>query len=308
MREGKLAGYIPQLCDVDPDRFGISVATVDGRFFEVGDHGQLFTLQSISKPLVYGLALETVDPGALDDRVSVEPTGDPFNSIVKLDSTARPHNPLINTGAIAVADLIRGEGLEDRFAKIADVLEGYFGRPVEVDEDVYASERRTGDRNRAIAHLLRQFGRLEGPLDESLDLYFRQCSVEVCAHDLALAGATLAHAGVNPVSGRRVLKDRHVSSVLSLMLSCGMYDYSGQWAYRVGLPAKSGVGGGVCVVVPGKMGIGVYSPRLDGRGNSARGIAAVEAISQHYGLHIFGRDSQCAAWDGVGASPPEDRE
>lgn len=294
MGEGNLAGYIPELANVDPDRFGISVATVDGRFFEVGDHGHEFTLQSISKPLVYGLALETVAPEALENRVNVEPSGDPFNSIVKLDDTARPHNPLINTGAIAVADLIRGKDLEERFATIANVLAGYFGRPVEIDEDVYASERRTGDRNRAIAHLLRQFGRLDGPLGESLDLYFRQCSVRVCAHDLALAGATLAHAGVNPVTKQRVLSDHHVGSVLSLMLSCGMYDYSGQWAYRVGLPAKSGVGGGICVVVPGKMGIGVFSPRLDERGNSARGLAAVEAISQHYGLHIFGRDSRCA--------------
>ena len=173
-------------------------------------------------------------------------------------------------------------------------MAGYFGRPVEVDEEVFASERRTGDRNRAIAHLLRQFGRLDGPLDESLDLYFRQCSVRVNTHDLALAGATLAHAGVNPVTEQRVISDYHVSSVLSLMLSCGMYDYSGQWAYRVGLPAKSGVGGGICVVVPGVMGIGVFSPRLDERGNSVRGVAAVQAISDHYNLHIFGRDSRCA--------------
>ena len=297
MREGKLATYIPQLAEVDPDGFGISVATVDGRFFEVGDHQHLFTLQSISKPLVYGLALETVDAVTLKERVNVEPTGDPYNSIVKLDDTGRPHNPLINTGAIAVADLIRGDRLEDRFARIARTLEGYLGRSIEVDEAVYQSERHTGNRNRAIAQLLKHFGRLEGPLEESLDLYFRQCSVRVSAHDLALTGATLANAGVNPQTGQVVLSDHHVSSLLSLMLSCGMYDYSGQWAYRVGLPAKSGVGGGICVVVPGKMGIGVFSPRLDERGNSARGLAVVEAISREYGLHVFGRDSRCTALD-----------
>ncbi|MEM8737955.1 MAG: glutaminase A [Planctomycetota bacterium] len=295
LEDGEVARYIPELAEADPERFGVSVVTVDGRVFEVGDTDAVFSLQSISKPLVYGLALETCPAETIRRRVGVEPTGDPYNSIVKLDVAGRPHNPLINPGAIAVTDLIRGPGPDDRIAQILERLGRYAGRPLGVDQAVFASERETGHRNRAIAHLLRQFGRFDGPMDESLDLYFKQCAVAVTARDLATIGATLAHAGVNPVTQTRALHERHVGPVLSLMLSCGMYDYSGQWAYRVGLPAKSGVGGGICVVVPGQMGIGVYSPRLDARGNSVRGVAAVEAMSRHYCLHVFGRDRSCAS-------------
>ncbi|MEO1236834.1 MAG: glutaminase A [Planctomycetota bacterium] len=295
LRDGETAGYIPELARADPDRFGISVVTTDGRSFEVGDHDAAFSLQSISKPLVYGLALESIDSSELEERVGVEPTGDPFNSIVKLDRSGRPHNPLINPGAIAVTDLIAAGDAEAGRAQITAMLGRYAGRPIAFDKAVFRSERETGHRNRAIAHLLRQFGRFDGPLEDSLDLYFRQCAARVTAHDLAVVGATLANAGANPVTGARALGERHVGPVLSLMLSCGMYDYSGQWAYRVGLPAKSGVGGGICVVVPGRMGIGVYSPRLDERGNSVRGLAAVEAMSRHYCLHVFGRDRSCAS-------------
>ena len=274
-RDGVVANYIPELAKANPDWFGISVVTVKGATFEVGDHNVPFTIQSVSKPFVYGMAIEDHGREHTLTKIGVEPTGDAFNSLIRLDERSkRPHNPMVNAGAIATADLLDG-------------LRRYTGRPLNVDMSVFMSERSTGHRNRAIAHLLLNFGMVGARLDETLDLYFQQCSALVNCHDLAVMGATLANSGVNPITGERAIDARYVKDVLSVMYSCGMYDFSGQWGYEVGLPAKSGVGGGIVAVVPGQLGIGVFSPPLDARGNSVRGIETCVELSRRLGLHIF---------------------
>lgn len=306
LRDGKVADYIPELTKADPDWFGICLVTVDGQRFEFGDFEQAFTIQSISKPFVYGLALETHGRDGTLAKIGVEPSGDAFNSIVLEAHTHRPHNPMINAGAIAAASLVPGEGPAERLNTVLAMFARYIGRPVGVDMAVFTSERATGHRNRAIAHLMRNFDIIDDRLEEALDLYFKQCSILVTCRDLALMAATLANSGVHPISGERAIAPEYVRDVLSLMYTCGMYDFAGEWAYRVGLPAKSGVGGGIIAVVPGQAGIAVFSPPLDGRGNSARGIRVCEALSQRYGLHVF----DCQAPDGGlrAAMQPHGRE
>ena len=286
--EGDVATYIPELAQADPNHFTIAVCTVDGEVFEVGDTSQAFTIQSISKPLVFGMALQERGTDAVLDRVGVEPSGNPFNSVTVDPQTSRPFNPMVNAGAIVTtAILAAGEGTFD-LASIQASLSRFAGRELDFDARVFASERETGDRNRALAWLMRSFGVLDGDLNAIVDLYFGQCSILVTARDLAVIGATLANAGVNPLTGERVLADRYVTHALSVMMTCGMYDNAGQWAFDVGLPAKSGVSGGVLAVLPGQLGIGVYSPPLDARGNSVRGIKVCEQLSRELVLHVFG--------------------
>jgi glutaminase len=224
------------------------VAIVDGHVYEVGDSRSTFTIQSVSKAFMYGLALEDHGPDVLLKRVGVEPTGDPFNAIVLDEEANRPPNPMVNAGAIAVTGLIEGGHADERWDRILGTLSRFAGRPLSVDDAVAASETATGHRNRAIAHLMRGFDMLRPEVDEVLDLYFRQCAVRVNAVDLALMGATLAAGGTQPLTGEQVLSPEHTSLVLSVMSSCGMYDWSGEWIYRVGLPAKSGVGGGIVAI------------------------------------------------------------
>jgi glutaminase len=288
VREGAPANYIPELARANPDWFGISAVSTDGRSFNAGDHQQTFTIQSISKPLVYGLALETHGREYVLGHVGVEPTGDAFNSLIKLDEKSkRPHNPMVNAGAIAIAGLIRGEDPTDRLKKLLTMFRRFVGHDVSIDMSVFVSERTTGHRNRAIAHLMLNFDMVDPDIEQALDLYFQQCSVLVSSRDLAAIAATLANDGVNPLTGERALEARYVRDLLSLMYTCGMYDYAGEWAYSVGLPAKSGVGGGIMAVVPGKLGIGVFSPPLDARGNSVRGIKVCQAMSDELNLHLF---------------------
>lgn len=284
--EGRVADYIPELAKANPDWFGIAVTTVNGQTYEIGDCRQDFTIQSVSKPFVYGLALEDNGRDGTLRRVGVEPTGDAFNSIIKLDAkSGRPQNPMVNAGAIATAGLVKGAHMTERFNRLGAMFARYAGRPLSIDMAVYTSERSTGHRNRALAHLMLNFDMIDPNVDEILDLYFQQCSVLVTARDLAVMGATLANGGVNPVTGEQALAPDYVQDVLSVMYSCGMYDYTGEWSYRVGLPAKSGVGGGVVVVVPRMMAIAVFSPALDERGNSVRALCVCEAISKELGLH-----------------------
>jgi glutaminase len=287
LNDGMLADYIPELTLANPNWFGISVVTVDGQSFDVGDFEQLFTIQSVSKPFVFGMALAEHGREAVLNKVGVEPTGEAFNAIVLDERSNRPFNPLVNAGAIATADLIPGQDLAERLKNLLATLSAYAGRELHLDNAVFLSERRTGHRNRAIAHLMLNFGMVSEQVHDSLELYFQQCAILVNAHDLAVMGATLANAGVNPVSRQCVIDSQYVKDVLSVMLSCGMYDYAGEWAYRVGLPAKSGVGGGICAVVPGRAGIGILSPLLDSRGNSVRGIKVCEELSSRFGLHAF---------------------
>lgn len=286
-RSGKVATYIPELAGANPDWFGISLVTVDGMALDVGDWEQLFSIQSISKPFVFGLALGDHGREHVLSKVNVEPTGEAFNAIVLDESTNRPFNPMVNTGAIATADLVKGRGQAERVKRLLEMFRRYTGRDVHVDNATFLSERSTGHRNRAIAHMMLNFGMIEDRVEETLELYFQQCSVMVSCRDLAVMGATLANGGVNPMTAERVLESRYVKDLLSIMLSCGMYDYAGEWAYRTGLPAKSGVGGGIVAVVPGIAGIGVFSPPLDEKGNSVRGVRVCRELSDTFGLHVF---------------------
>lgn len=287
LTEGAVASYIPELAAVDPDLFGIAIATTEGEVVTVGDADTFFSIQSASKPFMFGRALDSLGRAEALRRVNVEPSGEAFNSIVLDEATNRPFNPLVNSGAIATTDLIDGPDLTSRVKQMLSVFATYTGRPVHVDNATFISERLTGHRNRAIAHLMLNFGMIQDRVDETLELYFQQCSVMVTCKDLAVMAATLANGGVNPVTGERALLADHVKDVLSIMFSCGMYDFAGEWGYTVGLPAKSGVSGGILAVVPGRFGIGVFSPPLDARGNSVRGVAVCRALSQRFGLHTF---------------------
>jgi len=286
-REGEVATYIPELATANPEHFGICVATADGFVYEVGDSRQGFTIQSISKPFVYGLALDERGPEYMLTKVGVEPSGDAFNAISLHKTSGCPLNPMINAGAIATTGQIGAAHAERCFERILEMFSRYTGHAMHVDEAVYESESLTGHRNRAIGHLLRNFEVLEDDPTAAVDMYFRQCAISVNCVDLALMGATLANQGVNPLTGERAIGDTHVRSVLSVMASCGMYDFSGGWIYNVGMPAKSGVAGGVVAVLAGQLGIGVYSPRLDAQGNSARALQVCRELSQAWQLHQF---------------------
>jgi glutaminase len=287
LREGEVASYIPELTRADPDWFGIALVTVDGHIYQVGDSHQEFTIQSISKAITYGLALEDKGVEAVLAKVGVEPSGEAFNSISLEKDTGRPFNPMINAGAIATTGLIEGADADDKLARILRRFEKFVGHRVAVDDEVYRSERDTGHRNRAIVHLLRNANIVEGVPEEVVDLYFRQCSIRVTARDLAVMGACLANNGVNPITSVIAQKSAYVDKVLSVMTTCGMYDYSGNWVYSVGMPSKSGVGGGIMAVLPGQFGLGVFSPLLDRKGNSCRGVRVCESLSRDFGLHLL---------------------
>ncbi|BAW08143.1 glutaminase A [Nocardia seriolae] len=284
---GTLADYIPELAAVQPDSFGICLATADGRVYGSGDLDTAFTIQSISKPFTYALALADRGPAAVAERIDVEPSGEPFAEISLDPVTQRPRNPMINAGAIAAASLIEGTDAADRFARIRRSYSRFAGRELSMNEAVYASEARTGYRNRAIGYLLRGAGIIDIDPDEAVDRYFRQCSIDVTCRDLALMAATLANNGVNPLTRERALTRPLVEQVLSVMTTCGMYDSAGDWVTTVGLPAKSGVGGGILAVLPGQIGIAVHSPRLDAHGSSVRGVKACRELSNRLGLHFL---------------------
>ena len=287
VRDGTVAKYIPELAKVNPDLFSICVITVDGQVYEVGDYNHLFTIQSISKVFVYGLALEEHGRDYVLTRVGVEPTGDAFNAIILDERSKRPYNPMVNAGAIATTSLIKGSGPSERLNRMLDMFRRYIGHDIFVDISVFMSERTTGHRNRAMAHLMLNFGMIDEKIDEALDLYFQQCSLMVNCHDLALMAATLANKGINPMTKEKAVETCYIKDILSVMYTCGMYNFAGEWVYKVGLPAKSGVCGGIIVVVPNQMGIGVFSPPLDANGNSVRGIKVCEELSQQFGLHLF---------------------
>jgi glutaminase len=285
-------------------RFAIALVTPDGEIHSAGDAEAPFALQSISKVFVYGLALADRGREHVLERVGVEPSGDPFNSIEFDQRNHRPYNPMVNAGAMVATDLVRGGDPQEQIDRILAVLRLYAGNDaLEVDAKTLRDERRNADRNRATAYLMRSQHMLEGDVEAILDLYLQQCSVRITCRDLAVMAATLANGCVNPVTGVRVLPPDRVRDVLSVMHTCGMYDAAGQWAYDVGVPAKSGVSGGILAVVPGKGGIGVYSPGLDDHGNSARGVRVCEEISRRLGLHVFATEDEDAL---LGASAPSD--
>ncbi len=285
--EGELSIHIPELRLVKPELFGISVMTADGKEFQTGDWEEYFTIQSISKVFVYGLALEMHGREFVHKKVNIEPRGEVFNSITLDDKTNRPHNPMLNSGAIAVTDLIVGERSTGRIDLILEMFGRYTGRRHSVNVPVYLSEKKTGYRNRAIAYLMLNFGMISDHFEETLDLYFQQCSIMVNARDLAIMAATLANGGISPVTKKQAIKEEYVQDLMSMMFTCGMYDYSGEWTHKVGIPAKSGIGGGITAVVPRHLGIGTFSPRLDINGNSTRGMKVCKKMSTDFGLHMF---------------------
>ena len=303
---GTVADYIPELSKADPDHFGISLATLDGHVYEVGDSRIPFTIQSMSKAFVFALALDTVGAARVESVIGVEPSGDPFNSI-RLNAENHPFNPMVNAGAIACSGLIHEAKGSGALEYIRHALGRFAGRELGVDEAVYASESTTGDRNRAIGYLLRNSDVIKDNVSEVLEVYFRQCSILVTARDIAIMAATLANRGINPVTGEHVVTPYAISRTLSVMTSSGMYDFAGEWIYRVGIPAKSGVGGGILAALPARLGLGSYSPRLDKHGNSVRGVKVCEALSSHYDLHMLNRsdnarNSIIADYD-IGKSP-----
>lgn len=286
---GELASYIPELARVDPDRFGLAMATVEGAVYGVGDADVRFTMQSVSKAFVYAMAVRERGLEAVLDKVDVEPSGDPFDELSLEPTTGRPRNPMINAGAITVHSLVGGPGAgpEERFEVIHRLLCDLAGRELTVDEEVWSSELEASDRNLAIAHMLRSHGIISDRAEEVVSSYARQCAVLVDARDLAVMAASLANAGVQPVTGKRIFTGAQVRQVLSVMLTCGMYDSAGDWVSTVGIPAKSGVGGGIIGALPGQVGLATFSPRLDPHGSSVRGIEAFERLSRDMGLHLM---------------------
>ena len=284
---GEVATYIPELGKADPNLIGLAIATTDGKVYTAGDADIPFTIQSVSKPFMYGLALEQWGREAVMQHVGVEPTGAAFNAAVFDEDNNRPANPMVNAGAIAVSSMVKGADYLAKRSSMLALLSRYAGRPLTIDESVFRSERETGERNRAIAALMRQAAMLDGDTTEILDIYFSQCSVLVTCRDLALMAATLANGGVQPITGERVLPQQYVADVLTVMHSCGMYNYAGQWSYEVGVPAKSSVSGSIIGAVPGQMGIVAFSPPLDKVGNSVRAMAAFKSIAREVDMHVF---------------------
>ncbi|MFY0543323.1 glutaminase A [Brevibacillus sp. H7] len=289
-RHGAVASYIPELAKQDPDRLGACVCLLDGTVLTAGDVDIPFTLQSISK--IFTLILAICDRGTdyVFQRVGKEPTGDPFNSIVKLE-TIKPHkplNPMINAGAIAVCDMIAGSSVEERLERIMNLLSRMTGmQDFRVNEEVYRSEKLTADRNRALAYFMKDSGVLTGDVEETLDLYFRHCAIEVTSREVAQLAVVLAADGKDLQTGVSIIPRDVARICKTFMVTCGMYNASGEFAIEAGIPAKSGVAGGIMATVPNRMGIGVYGPALDDKGNSIAGVRLLESLSEIWNLSIF---------------------
>jgi glutaminase len=285
--EGANSDVYPALARAPRELFGISVVSTRGREHAAGEHRHEFALMSVSKPFVFALVCEELGVAAARERIGVNATGLPFNSLEAIERGAGRTNPMVNAGAIAATSLVPGADHAERWARIRRTLSAFAGRELELDEEVLASALATNTRNRAIAQLLAGFGRLGCDPDEAVDLYTRQCALRVSASDLAVMGAALADGGVQPCTGRRVASLEVCHAVLAVMLTAGLYETSGDWLYAVGLPAKSGIGGGILTVSPGKGGMGTFSPPLDAAGNSVRGALATEYLSSRLGLDLL---------------------
>ncbi|MBO0826443.1 MAG: glutaminase A [Streptosporangiales bacterium] len=286
--DDRVVGYYPPAMRAEADRFGMAFTHVDGTQWCLGDSDYAFPMQSISKVFIYALALEDNGREATLRRVGVEPSGDPFNSITFDEVNNRPFNPMINAGALVATRLVHGGDTRQRVARIVDKLRLYAGNPrLCVDEDLLAQELASNDRNLAISYLMRSLGMIDGDLYENLTVYLAACSVRVTARDLATMGATLAYGGRNPITGDEALPRPHVRDVVTVMMMCGMYTAAGEWAYDVGIPAKSAVSGGLLVTMPGRFGAAFFSPGLDRHGNSVRGVGICRDLSTRLGLHMY---------------------
>lgn len=286
LEEGRVAQYIPELGHADPRWLGLAVHTTAGNRASVGDASRPFTLQSVSK--VFGLAAVLAHEGdRIFERVSREPSGDAFHSIVRLEEErGRPRNPYINAGAICVASRLPGTTAEAKVSALQDFLAEAGGERLELDEAVYRSECRTGSRNRALAHYMEHWGVIEGA-DVAVDAYFRQCSLRIDARRLARLSLFLAHGGADPESGRRIVSEAHSRTLVALMTTCGLYDGVGGFAVDVGLPAKSGVSGAILAVVPGEAAIATFAPALDDNGNSVGSLHALRCLAERTGTSLF---------------------
>ncbi len=287
---GHVATYIPELANMDPAKFGVYVSTEDGTEYSAGDCLDTFTMQSIVKPLILLLALMDSGIDAVRTLVGMEATGKPFDAFNYSDQalTGAHINPMINTGAIALCTLIHGDNYHDRFSRLLDLTRKLADNPqLDVDHAVYQSEKTTGSKNRALAYTLSAYGMISDPVEDILDCYFRACSISVNCRDLARIAHVFANHGTHPVSGAQLFPPEYAKYVNATLATCGMYDGSGEFALNVGFPAKSGVGGGILGIVPRRMGIGVFSPALDKRGNSIAGVQALAKLSQALGLSIY---------------------
>ena len=288
--QGKLADYIPELAKGNVEDLGIYVVSSDGKTYHAGDYKKGFTIQSVVKPILLLLALMDNGEEYVRAHVGVEATGKPFDAINVTDQALLSEhlNPMVNMGAIAMCSMLRGVDYQERFARLLELTRVLAGNPeIGVDDAVYLSEKRTGNKNRALAFLLKSHGLLKDDVEEVLDCYFRACSIRVTCRDLANIGYVLANRGRLPRSNKRVFPSRYAQYVNAILMTCGMYDGSGDFAIQVGVPAKSGVGGGIMAVAPTRMGIGIFSPGLDGKGNSLAGIQVLRRLSQRMYLSIF---------------------
>ena len=285
---GANSAVYPALQRADPSRFGVCVVGANGNAYEAGDTGVEFSIMSAVKPFALALVLEEYGPAHVHQRIGVNATGLPFNSVSAVEHGAGGRtNPMVNSGAIATVSLLPGATADEKWANLHRVLSRFAGRDLGIDEEVYASASATNHRNQAIARLLQSVDALYADPAETVDLYTRQCSLAVSARDLATMGATLACGGVNPLTGERVVSASTCHDVLAVMVIAGLYETSGDWLYQVGLPGKSGIGGGIFTVSPGKGGLATYSTPLDDAGNSVRGQAVARYLSQRLGLDLF---------------------
>jgi glutaminase len=289
LKDGKNADYIPILTETPSDLFGVVIVSKDGKVYSAGDVDYVFSIQSVSKPFTAALVMSEQGPDVLREKIGVEPTGLPFNSKLALEIyKAHSVNPLVNAGAIAAVSLVQASSEAERWTKVQQNLSDFAGRPLTVLEKVYDSEYTTAWGNRGIANLLYNWGRLYSDPEEALRVYTRECSVGVSARDLGMMGATLANGGVNPLTKKQVMPAKHVPELLAVMATAGFYDESGNWMYTAGLPAKTGVGGGIVAVVPGRFAIAAFSPRLNEAGNSVRSLNAIRDIAGELGVGVFG--------------------
>jgi glutaminase len=289
LKEGKNADYIPILAEVPSELFGVVIVSVDGTVYVAGDVDHSFSIQSVAKPFTVALVMQEQGVKAVKEKIGVEPTGMPFNSIIAIElHQKRSINPLVNAGAIAAVSMLEASSADERWRKILDWYSALAGEKLELIDEVYVSEAETNYRNRAIANLLYNYERLYSDPLEATDVYTKQSSVGVTARQLAMMGATLANGGKNPKTGKQLIDPGNIPEILSLMLMAGFYDEAGIWAYTASLPAKTGVGGGIVAVVPGRMSIVGFSPRLNEAGNSVRALRAIEHLSRTLELGLFG--------------------
>ncbi len=290
IQNGKVATYIPELAKADPNEFGICTISFDQGTNGFGDYEKSFTMQSIVKAIILLRALEDKGESEVRNLVGVEATGKPFDTFNYSDQDLKSEhiNPMINAGAIALCTLIDGKTYQEKFQRLLDLTRKIASNPnLNVDEDVYTSEKATGNKNRALTYMLKAYGIINEDAEEVLDCYFRACSIKVTSVDLARIAFVLANKGKDPITGEKLFDKKHAKYINAVLMTCGMYDGSGEFAITVGVPAKSGVGGGIMAIVPNRMGIGIYSPALDSKGNSCAGIKALELLSRELELSIF---------------------